>query len=166
MPSGQLSTGRIAKPKQGPSGATIGVLFLLVAIGCYLYSVDWGLLDGQITDYAITCTATLANGQCTGSWTQEKPTTYSVNFAQQTVVSQMEGQPPNRLMRCAVVNRTNWKCYLETEKNFAVGFTDGVFYGQWEGETSWGTVGPPASDLTRHVSRFYWLATSFTEPRK
>ena len=99
-----MSTGRTAKPKQGPSGATIGVLFLLVTIGCYLYSVDWGFLDGQITDYAITCTATIMNGQCTGFWTQEKPTTYSVNFAQQAVVSQMEGQPPNRLMRSEAVN--------------------------------------------------------------
>jgi hypothetical protein len=124
---------------------------LVIAAGAYgIYNVDWGFSRGEITDYALQCTAYDSTGQrCVGSYFQSAVTVYTVHKSEQYVISQVQGQPPSRLTKCAIVDRGNWKCNGESGADWdVVSYADGQL------------VTPPAgmrAPYYRHVSRVEWL---------
>ncbi len=140
----------MAKQNDSGFGCVVGLFLVVLAVGALYQMTDIRLSWNQVADYVIQCSdSDFENQRCKGKWVRGTQTIYTVNKEQQVVVSQVEGQAPSKLAKCAVVDRKNWKCsqeegYITRE----VGFVDGKF---WEN---------PTNDLSlymRHVSRSEWF---------
>jgi hypothetical protein len=138
----------------GKNDDAVGWLFVIAIAGCAWYSFDWNFLGDQITDYVLECSLYDSSGRCIGAYVQGPVTTYTAHADQQVVVSQVHGEPPTRLTKCAVVDWNNWKCSAaDINEYYSVSYTDGA-----------------VRDLRlepwfKHVSRFSWI-TANAPPKK
>jgi hypothetical protein len=130
------------------------VVCVLAAFGSYF--VDWGFLTDKITDYPLYCKGQSSGNTCVGSWVKGEPVTYTVNKHVQFVIRQSDGNPPDRLSGCAVIDRANWKCNGNAAGDFKVGFSNGEFWNRWQNDL--GTLNGGGG--VRHVSRFEWLTSN------
>jgi hypothetical protein len=101
--------------------AILGAAYLGLNI---LDAISWDFVTGNVTDYIVFCPDMNANGQCKGSYSEGPVTTYIINKDQQTVISQVAGNPPIRLKDCAIVDRGNWQC-KDTITGSSIAYADG-----------------------------------------
>jgi hypothetical protein len=145
----QMTTATRSGKDEDSLGAGIGILALLGAIGFGLYVFDWDTFESNtITDYTISCTIDNLQGECPKEkWVQNPYIVYKINADTQVVVQQVQGQPPDKLTGCAVIDKNNWKC-----TNGARGGTwyqDGYLYG----------IKDSNQPAFRHVARWEWIVT-------
>ena len=69
------------------------------------------------------------------------------------VVKQAEGELPERLQKCVIVDVKNWKCNETELDGLSVGFTDGKY-----AESYFGIPSAPSEAYVRHVSKSDWLS--------
>jgi hypothetical protein len=103
------------------SSIALGFL-VLVSSGCDL------LWNGDITKYPVSCTETIENNLCTGTWYTLNPTTYRVFADQQLVVYWTPGirDTPEKLSNCVVRDIRNWVCKYN-DGSAELQMNDGVF---------------------------------------
>jgi hypothetical protein len=148
------------KEKMNGGALAIATLFTIGAA----YSIDWQFLsDSKITHYELVCQGKMQGEACAGDWVQWGYTLYVVNPASQAVVSQTQGQPPQRLTSCAVVDKKNWKCKGSSGGSVWVGFTNGAY---WDGFEVFEGVTPPPTNTPgfKSVSRLDYITAK--EPKK
>jgi len=132
--------------EQNKAGEGIGCLIVIVAAAFGLYAMDWNFSGNQITDYLLECRVYDAASGCNGQYVKGPVTTYTVNFDQQVVISQVDGEAPVKLTKCAVVNRKNWTCHGADNNEFiTTTYTDGEIHDAFP------------SVAYKHVSRYEWL---------
>ncbi len=104
------------------------ILFAIIVIIIFLYFLDFSFLKGEIKGYQVTCDKDkYINYQCTEKWLPLGPTTYKPDPKNQIVFSWIGDFPVNKLTKCAVVNRKNWKCKYNDE-SAEFGFTNGKYW--------------------------------------
>ncbi len=134
-------------------GKALQTLFWIVLVGygvLYLISMmDWSFLKGEIIAYGLECEVKPQYNTCPGKTLFTMRTRhYKPNKDRQEVISWTQGFPPDRLTRCAVVDRKNWKCEYN-DKSATFGFENGQYFDY------------PAEDKSiykeYYVSRQTWL---------
>lgn len=136
------------------SGSGIGILVIIGICVAGYYFCDFSLGSDQIADYTLMCQGDASSGQCSTAWVRGERSVYTVNRDQQVVVRQIDGEPPDRLVNCAVVDVKNWKCTAPGNKDTTLGFTDGKYW--LENVALFGGVF--TSPYERHVSKSDWFA--------
>jgi hypothetical protein len=136
----------------------VGPVFFLAVVGYALYAFDWNSFSStKVSDYTLFCKE-WTNGRCPGShWLRGPRVDYSVYPDQQVVIRQRAGQPPDRLLKCVVVDRRNWKCHIPSvlaDDAGLVGYTDAEF---WTGVEEFGIVRTFSREDEKHVSRWDWV---------
>jgi len=105
--------------RPGVWNSLFGTAFVLLVI----YSIDWGFLKGEVTEYGIAACPNCPTGMMTLNEQKYRP-----SLSRQEVVSWMPGFDfVDRYTKCAVVNRTNWECnYNDGSGRF--GFSNGLYW--------------------------------------
>jgi hypothetical protein len=95
--------------------------------------VDFGVLQGEITNYPVKCEVDLVSYRCPmGQGLPLNPTTYKVYVKEQMVVGTTAGFV-SKFTRCAIASRSSWACEWETDEG-KFGFREGQFFDTSESE--------------------------------
>jgi len=80
-----------------------------------------------VTAYAVYCDKTSEHGKCLGIWKPHSVRTYTIDYDNNYVISQVDGGRPFKLANCVLVNTNNWKCGGEGHGS-PVGFASGKYF--------------------------------------
>src|SRR5437879_958652 len=132
------------------------ILIVLAVAGGVAYFNDCG--SDTIQNYTVMCSSELVNGQClSNNYYQSIVMSFAVYPEQQNVVMQVDLGPPQKLFKCAVVNKTNWKCHNYADGDSVLGFEDGKYY---EGtEVIAGILRKTSLGSMKSVSKWNWWTT-------
>lgn len=106
----------------------LGTAFILYWVLYGLSMIDFSFLKGEIIAYSLECEVKPEYNSCPGKTLFVlRAHYYKPNVERQEVLSWTEGFAPDRLTKCAVVNRTNWKCDFNDESS-TFGFENGNYF--------------------------------------
>jgi hypothetical protein len=149
-----------ASPRSIPGVGCLTLMLIAVAAAVALYATNWDWLSpSRLTLYQTVCRGELVFGQCEDGWERLPPTTFLVSVDQQSVVKQVAGLPPQRLLNCTVASKRNWRCTVAG--TVSEGFTDGEY--ELVHEDSAGSI-PIVLNGTSLVPRYQWLWASRPNP--
>jgi hypothetical protein len=105
------------------------IVFVILVIGILYYFFDFGFLNGEITEYSLSCDKDkYVNYQCTEKWLTRASTTYKPDKKNQRVFYWVGTFPEIKtLTKCSVVDRENWTCKFNDE-SAEFGFKDGDYW--------------------------------------
>src|SRR5262249_36938143 len=136
---------------------------ILLGIGAYVFFLtDCFVGADKIVDYPVYCEGEIRGDNCSSGWTRGSKTTFSINKEQQIVVGQVDGNSPERLTNCAIVDKENWRCHSKgviTETT--LGYTDGKYWSPTVDSTGF----PMAISADRHWSKANWYLNASAKKR-